>query len=113
MLRQAGADVTVAENGLLGVEAAEAAAAEGHPFDVILMDMQMPIMDGYSATRQLREGGYEGQIIAITAHAMVGEFDKCVSAGCNGYLTKPINRQLLIHEVSSHVEAARGKIVTR
>ncbi len=95
VLRASGADVMVADNGAAAVELASAAWEDGHPFDVILMDMQMPILDGYEATRQLRDRGYDGPIVALTAHAMPDELDRCQAAGCNTHITKPIDGRLL------------------
>jgi len=96
MLEKAGSTVTVAGNGQIAVDAVEAATAEGTPHDLILMDMQMPVMDGYEATRQLRAKGVRTPIVALTAHAMTTDRDKCVQAGCDDYITKPVDRQALI-----------------
>ncbi|MEX2559294.1 MAG: ATP-binding protein, partial [Pirellulales bacterium] len=100
VLTKAGARVTIAENGLVGVEAALEARDQGRPFGLILMDMQMPVMDGYTACRQLRQAGYDGQIVAVTAHAMPGEVDKCLLAGCDSYLSKPIQTESFLAEVA-------------
>ncbi|MGD8453894.1 MAG: response regulator [Phycisphaerae bacterium] len=100
MLRKSGADVTVADNGQI---ACEQALAAGQPFDVILMDMQMPVMDGYEATRRLRQAGYTGLIIALTAHAMQQDRQMCLSVGCNDYATKPIDRRRLIAMIREHL----------
>ncbi|MCP4507100.1 MAG: response regulator, partial [Fuerstiella sp.] len=70
VLKKAGAAVTLADNGQVGFDLATIAESEGRPFDVVLMDMQMPVLDGYSATRRLREKGYTRPVIALTAHAM-------------------------------------------
>ena len=94
LLARAGAQVEIAENGRLAVEKARAAGPGG--FDVVLMDMQMPEMDGYEAVGALRESGYGGPIVALTAHSMAGDRDKCVEAGCDDYLTKPVDPGRLI-----------------
>lgn len=103
ILRSAGAKVTIAVNGREGVEAAMSALREGTPFDLILMDMQMPVMDGYTATQALRSQGYALPIVALTAHAMKGDVDRSMRAGCDAYLPKPISRNVLISEVAGWV----------
>jgi CheY-like chemotaxis protein len=99
ILKKAGAQVTVVENGQLAVNACFEAIEQKMPFDAVLMDMQMPVMDGYDATSYLREQGYRSPIIALTAHAMDGDEEKCLEAGCTAYATKPINRELLIGKI--------------
>ena len=103
MLRRVGVQVTTAENGQVGAE-----LAMKHPFDLILMDMQMPVMDGYTATALLRQQGITMPIIALTAHAMKGDEDKCLAAGCSGYVTKPIDADALVETVAEMLAASAG-----
>ncbi|MCP4005543.1 MAG: response regulator [bacterium] len=89
LIRKLGAKVEVASNGREGVDAA-LAAEEREPFDLIVMDMQMPVLDGYAASTELRNAGYTRPIVALTAHAMQGDRERCLNAGCDDYATKPI-----------------------
>ncbi|MGA2062944.1 MAG: response regulator, partial [Thermoguttaceae bacterium] len=107
ILTKAGAEVTIVDNGKKVFDSAKAAAKAGHPFDLILMDMQMPVMDGYEATMALREEGYTGWIVALTAHAMASDRQKCLNAGCNDYATKPIQRQEFFATLAKYVGADR------
>ncbi|MGE0535253.1 MAG: ATP-binding protein [Pirellulales bacterium] len=104
VLRRAGVEVVEAENGQVGVEKASA-----ERFDLILMDMQMPVLDGYNATRQLRQHGIDIPIIALTAHAMKGDEEECIAAGCSGYLAKPIDTDLLLRTVAGILTRAKRR----
>lgn len=108
-LSRAGMKVIVANNGLEAVDLAVAAQKQSSAPDVILMDMQMPIMDGYEATLKLRELGWRGAIVAITAHAMTGDRERCTQAGCDDYLTKPINSKALIQTIQKFAQIAADK----
>ncbi len=90
-LTSVGASIDIAEDG----EAAIDMASRNH-YDIILMDIQMPKVDGYDATTQIRDSGYLEPIIALTAHAMKGERERCERAGCDKFMTKPIDRIDLI-----------------
>ncbi len=102
-LEKSGFEVTHAENGQAGVELALAARDAGQPFDLIVMDMQMPVMDGYEATRRLREAGDTIIIIALTAHALKGNRERCLEAGCDDFATKPINRRSFVTTILRHL----------
>jgi len=100
LLRKAGAVVQLVDNGQSAVEAVTTARKEGHRLDVVLMDMQMPVLDGYSATQAIRQTGDMRPIIALTANTMSGDRQLCLDAGCDDYLAKPIDRALLIDVVA-------------
>jgi len=103
-LRDAGADVQCVESG----ELALAACAERMP-DIVLMDIQMPHMDGYQTTRALRERGCQVPIVALTAHAMATERERCLVSGFDGYGSKPIDRRRLIELVDLHTRQERAE----
>jgi CheY-like chemotaxis protein len=106
LLRKTGALVTVVENGELAVAAVLDAQAAAQPFDAVLLDMQMPVMDGYRAAGELRRRGYARPLIALTAHAMRGDREKCLDAGCDDYTTKPIDRRQFYQVLASQLRAA-------
>src|SRR5204863_8759522 len=105
-LRRAGADVTLATNGVTACELALAAAADGAPFDLVLMDVQMPELDGYAATTRLRAAGYGAPIVALTAHVTPSQRERCLAAGCDDFATKPIPRRALLDIVARWISAA-------
>jgi CheY-like chemotaxis protein len=109
MLRKAGAEVVVAENGKMAIEAACAARDAGKPLDLILMDVQMPVLDGCAAASQLRAAGFGNPIIALTARSDSAERDRCLAAGCDDFLTKPFSRADLIHRLAAHLAHFRAR----
>ena len=108
-LKKSGAEAELAENGLVAVERVREAAGAGRAFDLVLMDMQMPELDGYAATARLRDMGFRLPIVALTAHAMDGDRGKCLDAGCDEYLTKPIKREVLIESCRRWALDAAGR----
>ena len=94
MLEEAGAEVVLAGDGLQGVEAARASA-----FDAIVMDIQMPRMDGHAAARKLRNEGFSGPLIALTAHAMSEERERCRRSGFSDFLSKPVLSGSLVETI--------------
>jgi PAS domain S-box-containing protein len=97
-LKRAGAEIDMANNGREGVE-----MALKNDYAVVLMDIQMPFLDGYEATTKLRQAGYDRPIIALTAHALREEREKAIRTGCNGHLTKPIDRLELIESLKKYI----------
>ncbi len=95
ILRRSGAEIEVAEDGRTAIAAIVLAGSQ-REFDVILLDMQMPEMDGYATARELRASGYRGRIVALTGNAAKNDRDRCIEAGCDDYLLKPVVREKLI-----------------
>jgi len=104
LLRRSGVEIDMAVNGQEGVDMVIA-----NDYDVVLMDMQMPIKDGYTATRELRSLGYDVPIVALTAHAMKGDEERCREAGCSDYLTKPIGEERLVRKLGEYVMVSGSK----
>jgi two-component system, chemotaxis family, CheB/CheR fusion protein len=104
-LEQAGATVSIAENGQQAIEIFESATESQSPFDVVLMDMQMPVMNGREAVSELRKRGYGTPIIALTADAMTGERAACLAIGCNDYIAKPIDGPALLRMLANVLKA--------
>ena len=106
-----GLEVLGVTNGRDAVELALAALAAANPFDLVLMDLEMPIVDGYEATRRLRSGGFAGPIVALTAHSTDDHRLDCLQMGCNDCLCKPIDQSQLgglIRRSSPISEAGRS-----
>tara|TARA_R110002111_G_scaffold247140_5_gene310247 strand:+ start:58787 stop:65749 length:6963 start_codon:yes stop_codon:yes gene_type:complete len=104
-LTQAGAKVTEAVDGEQAVEIVTEAMQKEFVFDLILLDMQMPKLDGYESAKQLRKLGYTGPIIALTADAMQGDMTRCIECGCNDYLSKPIDRFIMLQMVQRYINS--------
>lgn len=105
ILRRAGAEVWTVENGRLAVDRVLEAEHAGEPFDVILMDVNMPVMDGFEATRVLREHDYRGPVVMVTAGATAENRERGLAAGCNDFLTKPIQRQRMLSVLAEFLPA--------
>ncbi len=106
MVERNGVEVTVVDNGEQALQ-----QAQQQPFDLILMDMHMPVMDGVEATRALRAGGNQTPVIALTANAMHVHRQEFEQAGCNRFLTKPIDRQLLESLLAEYLSSGAGQLV--
>jgi len=110
-MRKAGIELDIAPNGRVALDMLEAAArANSHDrsgYDLLITDMQMPEVDGYTLTRTLRQRGERIPIIALTAHAMADDRTKCIQAGCDDYLSKPINKSELLDKCQAFMSARR------
>jgi PAS domain S-box-containing protein len=104
MLSRIGARTTAAENGEVAIEAI-AAAGDDDPFDVVLLDMQMPVLDGHETARRLRQRGYRGAIIALTAAATHADRERCLQSGCDDHLAKPVDRAALLEMLRRHARS--------
>jgi CheY-like chemotaxis protein len=107
-LREAGAEVVIAENGRVACDLVHDAEARGEPFAMVLMDIQMPVLDGYRATAELRRAGYRRPTIAVTAHTSPSDRARCRAAGCDDFLAKPLSRESLLETVRRHAGSADG-----
>ena len=99
ILKAASMEVVVADNGQIAFDKALQAQEQGRPYHVILMDMQMPVLDGLSAIRKLRESGYTLPIVTLTANAMESDRKRCTEAGSDDFACKPIQREALINTI--------------
>ena len=109
LLEEHGAQVSTCSNGQEAVDIVTKASEQVCQFDIILMDMQMPVMDGYAAAHELRARSISVPVIALTAHAMTEDRDKCLSAGCNDYVAKPIDTKELYEAIGRHVQISQVK----
>ncbi|MBL9164270.1 MAG: CHASE domain-containing protein [Planctomycetaceae bacterium] len=106
-LGKAGLQVMTADNGVEALQLMQEALCGGDGIDLLVTDMQMPEMDGYSLVSNLRQSGYAGPIVALTAHAMSEDKSRCLEAGCNGYVTKPIMKEDLLNECAKWLSQER------
>ena len=110
LLHSANLLVDVAEDGKISIDLVQARFVEGRPYDIVLMDMQMPVMDGVVATRRIRQSHSSADlpIVAMTANAMKVDRDRCINAGMNAFLTKPIDQDELWRALLEWVKPRQG-----
>lgn len=106
LLEEAGANIEYACNGQEAIDMIESAKGK---FDAVFMDMQMPVLDGYGATRKLRQSGFQKPIIAMTANSLKGDQEKCLESGCDEYIAKPVDFERLLEVANAYI----GKDVHR
>ncbi len=107
-LRRAGASVGIAENGMIALEMLQRAEAAGEAFGLVVSDMQMPVMDGYTLARTLRARGNDIPVVALTAHAMASDRERCLEAGCDDYASKPIDKAALLATCAKWLDLPRA-----
>ena len=111
LLASLGVTPVVVADGNEAVTAIQSRAEAGRPFDIVLMDIMMPEMDGLTATRAIRALGTsfrQPHIIALTANVMQGDRERCLAAGCDAYLPKPVRRDQLV-EARTHLPPSMGQ----
>ncbi len=104
LLGKMGFEATIADDGQIAVD-----VFDSKPFRLVLMDMMMPNMNGYEATRTLRQRGVDVPIIAVTANAMAGDREKCLEAGCDEYVAKPITKNNLENAIAKFLQSEDGQ----
>jgi PAS domain S-box-containing protein len=107
-LRRAGADVVMARDGQEALDRTQEALEESRPFDAVIIDMQMPILDGYDAVRELRARGFSRPIVAVTAYAMSEDRDECLGLGCDEFISKPIEWDRFLAKLTGLLTANDG-----
>ncbi|HOD33372.1 MAG: Polar-differentiation response regulator DivK [Acidobacteria bacterium ADurb.Bin340] len=103
LLARRGYRVVVAEDGEAAVR-----MALGEAPDLVLMDISLPIVDGYEATRRIRAAGSSVPIIALTAHALTSDRDRALAAGCTDYEAKPVELQRLLQKIQNHLQESQA-----
>jgi two-component system CheB/CheR fusion protein len=101
-IEKSGASVEIAVDGDDALRTIERSERRDEPFDIVLLDMQMPVKDGYTTARELRDRGFSQPIIAVTAHAMQGDRQRCLDVGCNDYTPKPLEQRRLLELISQY-----------
>ncbi|KAH0598992.1 hypothetical protein MHUMG1_03106 [Metarhizium humberi] len=108
-------NVVAYENGLKAIEGLRKKAAEGEPYHIVLMDVQMPVLDGYEATKLIRKDSIEAVrkvlVIAMTASAIQGDREKCLAAGMNDYLAKPVRSEVLKKKLDAYVDVSKAGVI--
>jgi len=107
VLKKAGATIDFADDGKIALEMLDKANELNVPYDLLITDMQMPVMDGYMLAKTLRSQGVKMPIVALTAHALAEDRQKCLDAGCDDYLSKPIDKYLLLTACAKWIASGR------